>query len=483
MATRKTWIGVLFGCALLYLAAVLFVCTCLPGNGPSDVQADEPVESMTVAAEVPVAAPDEAVINTSAPAHEKEPGRLLLAGTPVAEGPNPVDGGHVQNPQTGAAEAHLLPPEPVPEGAVAGCVAVGADSWQRTLVVVHRPDSEPEATPEPPAAAPSAEPARELIPPPAEEVPGEADLLWLRAQTAEQGGDFATARSLYRQLSQQTDDRPLAIRSYNRLRVLEETKQESALSGPARNGVGERLVPRPVCTEAVLAQPLPPSRKPMALARRLPLPLPLTGTHHGTLDSQRRLVLPRGAGRQLGEPLPRTLFLTAGPDACLWLCTPRALERLAGPTEHSPGDGSAAHVFRRLYFAHTESAPVDRDGGIVISECLAQFAGLEREVVVIGVHDHFEIWDALRWEQYLAQHVPAARKPVRETTQMAASSSDPKPYRVRGEEGETFRDVARRILGDPERWPEVYRLNPGFDPNQPVPAGSWLHLPAEGRGD
>jgi hypothetical protein len=53
----------------------------------------------------------------------------------------------------------------------------------------------------------------------------------------------------------------------------------------------------------------------------------------------------------------------------------------------------------------------------------------------------------------------------------------PSAYRVGGS-GEMIRDIARRTLGDADRWPEIYRLNPNIDPKEAVPAGSALRLPA-----
>jgi hypothetical protein len=57
----------------------------------------------------------------------------------------------------------------------------------------------------------------------------------------------------------------------------------------------------------------------------------------------------------------------------------------------------------------------------------------------------------------------------------------PSTYRVVGN-GEMIRDIARRTLGNAERWPEIYRLNPNIDPKEAVPAGSELRLPGAGGG-
>jgi MraZ protein len=130
----------------------------------------------------------------------------------------------------------------------------------------------------------------------------------------------------------------------------------------------------------------------------------LTGTHPRTLDDKKRLALPRRLREQLGDP--QTLFVTPGPDQCLWVYTQDGLERLAEKLDQSPTADAEARVFRRLYFAQTEAVDVDRTGRILIPERLVQFAGLTHEVVLIGVRDHLELWDAQRWQQYLTQNGP-----------------------------------------------------------------------------
>ena len=130
----------------------------------------------------------------------------------------------------------------------------------------------------------------------------------------------------------------------------------------------------------------------------------LTGTHPRTLDDKKRLVLPRRVREQLEDPA--TLFVTPGPDQCLWLYTQAGLEQLAAKLDPAPATDAEARVFRRLYFAQTEGVDMDRTGRILIPERLVQFAGLRHEVVLIGVRDHLELWDAQRWQRYLAENAP-----------------------------------------------------------------------------
>jgi MraZ protein len=130
----------------------------------------------------------------------------------------------------------------------------------------------------------------------------------------------------------------------------------------------------------------------------------LTGTYPRTLDDKKRMALPRRVRELLKEPT--TLFLSPGPDQSLWVYTQEALERLAERLEQTPGGKPETRTFQRLYFAQTEAVDVDRSGRILIPERLLQFAELKHDVVMIGVRDHLELWDAQRWQNYLTQNAP-----------------------------------------------------------------------------
>ena len=130
----------------------------------------------------------------------------------------------------------------------------------------------------------------------------------------------------------------------------------------------------------------------------------LTGTHPRTLDDKHRLALPKRVREQLGSP--ETLYVTPGPDQCLWVYTEAGLGRLAEKLDQAPAADAAARAARRLYFAQTEAVDVDKSGRILLPERLVQYAGLTHDLVLLGVRDHLELWDAERWRDYLAGHTP-----------------------------------------------------------------------------
>jgi MraZ protein len=138
-------------------------------------------------------------------------------------------------------------------------------------------------------------------------------------------------------------------------------------------------------------------------------PCQLEEVHDRQPDPTHGLTLPRSVCEQLDRPLRRTLFLIAGPDASLWLVSADGLDRLADRLEAARSSSGAAQAVRRVCFAESEPAWVDCTGFMTIPEHMVQFAGFERSVVLVGVGDHFEIWDAQRWQHYLQKHAPAAK--------------------------------------------------------------------------
>jgi MraZ protein len=161
-------------------------------------------------------------------------------------------------------------------------------------------------------------------------------------------------------------------------------------------------LPADACVQADDAEPVKPlpALRPKPVAPKAKV-LPLTGTYQCSLDEKGQLTLPRALRDQLNSS--DTVLLSPGPDKCLWLTNQPHLERLGERLEQSQANEADVRVFKRLYFAQTEKLPVNGDGRVIVPERLKEFAGLHQEVVLVGIDDHFEVWDAARWRSYTQQ--------------------------------------------------------------------------------
>lgn len=126
-----------------------------------------------------------------------------------------------------------------------------------------------------------------------------------------------------------------------------------------------------------------------------------TGTYPRSLDDKQRLALPKRLRDALGQTSQVLLYLTPGTDGSLALYTEEAFSRLGQQLAQGSPAGQDTRAFSRLFYAQAEAVEVDSQGRIRIPTELAKFAGLTREVMLLGVRDHLELWDKVRWEEYL----------------------------------------------------------------------------------
>jgi MraZ protein len=60
-------------------------------------------------------------------------------------------------------------------------------------------------------------------------------------------------------------------------------------------------------------------------------------------------------------------------------------------------------TMKRFFFSAAAEAEPDKQGRIMLPAALIEHAGLQRDVVVAGVHDHLEIWDRAAWRDQLKE--------------------------------------------------------------------------------
>ncbi|HTN75648.1 MAG TPA: division/cell wall cluster transcriptional repressor MraZ, partial [Pirellulaceae bacterium] len=63
-------------------------------------------------------------------------------------------------------------------------------------------------------------------------------------------------------------------------------------------------------------------------------------------------------------------------------------------------------AFSRLFYAQAQAVEIDSQGRIRIPSELADLARLGKEIMLLGVRDHMEIWDKTRWDEYLNNQQP-----------------------------------------------------------------------------
>ena len=127
----------------------------------------------------------------------------------------------------------------------------------------------------------------------------------------------------------------------------------------------------------------------------------LTGTFSRAVDEKLRIAIPKPLRDVLGALAKGVLYITPGTDGSLALYTEDALAALAERLANSSPNAQDVRAFSRLFYARAQAVELDGQGRVRVPPELAQLSGLDKEAVLIGVHDHLELWDRARWEQYV----------------------------------------------------------------------------------
>jgi len=122
------------------------------------------------------------------------------------------------------------------------------------------------------------------------------------------------------------------------------------------------------------------------------------GTYTPKLDEKGRLFLPAKFRDRLAEGL----VVTQGQENCLVVWPEDVFMQEAARAQQTPMTSRAARDYARVLFAGAEQGVPDKQGRVGIPPLLRAYAGLTKDVVVIGVMDRIEIWDPQRWADYSA---------------------------------------------------------------------------------
>jgi MraZ protein len=132
----------------------------------------------------------------------------------------------------------------------------------------------------------------------------------------------------------------------------------------------------------------------------------LTGTFNRTLDEKQRLAIPKRLREAMGCQDGGILYIALGTDCSLTIYTEQAFSRLAEKLAQASPARQDVRAFSRLFYAQAQQLELDSQGRILIPAELASLTGFSKEVVLIGVRDHLELWAADQWKSYLSAKQP-----------------------------------------------------------------------------
>lgn len=123
------------------------------------------------------------------------------------------------------------------------------------------------------------------------------------------------------------------------------------------------------------------------------------GRYFHTIDPKGRLSIPAKFREVLAEREEDTLIVVEA-DGCLWAYPQGEWERFVGEIRRRPQLSAEMRNFLRIFASSAKECPVDRAGRILVAPEHREFAGLVKDVVLVGTLDRFEIWGRERWADF-----------------------------------------------------------------------------------
>ena len=124
----------------------------------------------------------------------------------------------------------------------------------------------------------------------------------------------------------------------------------------------------------------------------------LYGEHDLTLDDKNRLLVPAEIRKAL-EPQRdgQAFFMVVGQNRKLWFYPENYYGQLVAQSQQDITLDDDVLAFDQMHFARASKVEWDKQGRVVIPEKSLRRTGIGREVTLIGVRDHLELWNRSDW--------------------------------------------------------------------------------------
>ena len=122
------------------------------------------------------------------------------------------------------------------------------------------------------------------------------------------------------------------------------------------------------------------------------------GTYEPKLDDKGRVILPA----RFREDMEGGIVLTRGQEHCIYAFPAQEFEQMTVELRRAPLSSKQARDYVRLLLSGAYKEVPDKQGRITLPPDLRKYAGLDRELTVIGAGSRAEIWNSQAWNDYLS---------------------------------------------------------------------------------
>ena len=142
------------------------------------------------------------------------------------------------------------------------------------------------------------------------------------------------------------------------------------------------------------------------------------GEYEATVDAKGRFLLPAAFKKQMPEHNDEPFVLNRGFEKCLSLYTAKSWKPLFSELAKLNDFEPNVRQFKRYFLNGATEVEQDKAGRILLPKNLMDYAGLEKDIVLVSAIDKIEIWDKIKYQEFFETFSP-----------------------------ETFSDLAKQVMG------------------------------------
>jgi MraZ protein len=130
------------------------------------------------------------------------------------------------------------------------------------------------------------------------------------------------------------------------------------------------------------------------------------GEYEATLDSKGRFLLPAGVKKQLPEGEMPVFVVNRGFEKCLSMYPTQSWKPLYESISTLNDFDPKVREFRRFFLNGAMQLELDSAGRILLPKSLMEYAGLEKDIVLVSAMNKMEIWDKNKYQQFFDNFSP-----------------------------------------------------------------------------
>ena len=130
------------------------------------------------------------------------------------------------------------------------------------------------------------------------------------------------------------------------------------------------------------------------------------GEYEATLDPKGRFLLPAALNKQIAEEGNDPFIINRGFEKCLSLYPSKNWEPIFNEVSKLNDFDPKVRSFRRYFLNGATMMELDSAGRLLIPQNLKEYAGLEKDIVLVTAVNKIEIWDKVKYQQFFETFSP-----------------------------------------------------------------------------